>query len=232
VRPAPPRSYFAQPFNRLLGTDGRVRVLRELASTAGAGALSVTTLARRTRLTAQAVRNTLAELQAAGIVDPLGQGRAMSYRLDATHPFAPALGVLFEAERERVATVLDAARAAAATLAPSPHALWLYGSVARGADTEPRPLELALCADSAVLDDQAAALAARLRPVEAAQRVRITLVALTLAEAARLAATRHHFWTELARETTVLHGAAPAALLQRADAARSLGGAAEKGEGR
>ncbi len=128
--PARQQSHFRYPLNRILASEGAVRVLRELAR--HGGEWSVPSLARATKLSAQAIRNVLMDLTTIGIVESVGQGRAVLYRLQTAHPLRQALAHLFEEEKGRVSRVFASLREAVATAVPEVLAVWVYGSTARG----------------------------------------------------------------------------------------------------
>lgn len=138
------QSHLRYPLNALLGTPVAVRTLRELYDFGDP--LSPVTIAERAQVTAHGVRKALRGLVEARIVEPVGQGRSVSYRIRSAHPLAGALEALFRAESERVTAVFAGLRTAADRLDPSPIALWVYGSVARGDDTPASELEVALVA--------------------------------------------------------------------------------------
>jgi DNA-binding transcriptional ArsR family regulator len=92
-------SYLRHPTSTLLATPGSLRVMRELIESDTP--LATRALADRTRLSTQAVRNSLAALQEGGIVEGLGEGRSRLYRADVNHPLYLPLGSLFQAEEER-----------------------------------------------------------------------------------------------------------------------------------
>lgn len=119
-----------------------VRVARVLAD--HGGSLGVSDIARRARLALPSTRTALRRLLESEVVTAVGAGRSMVCALRPEHPLAPALTVLFAAEREQADTVLGAIRYAAAALRPAPLAVWLYGSVARGEDEPTSDIDIAL----------------------------------------------------------------------------------------
>lgn len=182
--PNAPESYLRCPTSILLATPGSVRVLRELLESDAPLAVSV--LARRTRLSPQAIRNTLEALQHGGIVEGLGEERSRLYRSDVSHPLYLPLGSLFRAEAERFETIIEGLTAAIEHLTPAPLGAWIYGAVARGEDGPASDLELALVA----ADEEVQTLVTRLRemlgPLQDVQRLWISVVGLSPADVRRL----------------------------------------------
>ena len=216
MRPAE-QSALAYPFNTVLGSQAGVRVLRALAR--HGGALSAPTVARQAALSAAVARTALSSLAHTGIVTVHGQGRAVSYQLDATHPLAPSLAHLFAAEGDRRARVLDGLREAASRLRPEPLGLWLYGSVARGDDTETSDLDVALCvADAAVLDAHTATLRDAAAEIGQRERVPISVISFTAVDAARLAREGAAIWRGIVHDGVLLAGRSPDAVAPLAPA--------------
>ncbi len=213
MRPAS-SSATLQPLDHLLGTPALVRVARVLTSH-GQG-LAVPDLARRARLALPSTREAVRRLAEAGFVDVIGAGRSSIYAVRSEHPMAAPVAALFASERAQADALLDALRAAAASQRPAPVALWLYGSVARGEDRPTSDIDLALL----VAGDDATGPTETFRDAAAtaapAHASRISVIGMTVADAARLAREGAAIWEELAREAVVLTGDAPAAVLELA----------------
>jgi DNA-binding transcriptional ArsR family regulator len=204
--PTTPESFLRHPTSTLLATPGSVRVLRELLH--AEVPLSVSTLAERTRLSGQTVRNALAGLRQGGIVEELGEGRARLYRPDVGHPLYLPLGALFVAEADRFETVLDALRSGVEQLVPRPLAAWVYGSVARGVDAADADLEVAVVAADEDVETPVNRLREVLAPVRDLQRVWISVVGLTPTEVRRLA-RGDRWWRRATRPALPLVGPHP-----------------------
>ncbi len=140
--PSSPSSAFFQPFDSILGTIARIRILRELC--VHGGELSATILAERTGLSRFGASKAIADLVDYGVVRLVGLGRSVPYALNLEHTLAVPLMVLFQAEAERVDMILQMVRDTAERMDPKPSAIWLYGSAARGEDTAGSDVDLAV----------------------------------------------------------------------------------------
>ena len=206
------QSALAFPLNSILGTQANVRVLRVLAR--HGGALSAPTVARQAELSAAVARVALGDLARIGLAAIVGQGRAVSYQLDAMHPLAPAIEQLFQAETARRDGVFDGLRAAALALRPEPLGVWVYGSVARGEDGAASDVDVALCvADASDLDVQTEALREAAAAIGERQRVAISVISFTAGDATRLAHEDAPIWRGIARDGFPLAGRRPEAVV-------------------
>src|SRR3982751_6364147 len=86
------------PLTAVLGSEGHVRLLRELLR--HGGELGATDLATRAGLSPQHARLVLAHLVEAGVPGGLGPGRPRLYRARQAHPLVGPLDALFAAEEE------------------------------------------------------------------------------------------------------------------------------------
>ena len=201
------------PLDHILGSPGVVRVARLLAE--HGGSLGVSDIARRAKLALPSTRAALRRLREVEVVTAVGAGRSMVCSLRPAHPLVPALVALFAAERKQATVVLDAIRRAAGSLRPPPLAVWLYGSVARGADEPSSDIDVllvsALSEPTAQADALRDAIAVELRGRDR----RVSVVALGPSDVTRLARTRAKFWRELQRDAVVLSGDAPDGVLDQ-----------------
>jgi len=208
--PSTVESFLRFPTSTFLATPGSVRVLRELLRSEE-GPLAVSTLAERTLLTPQTVRNALAILQRGGIAEGLGEGRSRLYRADVGHPLYLPLGSLFQAEEDRFATVMHALATAAGSLTPAPLGVWIYGSVARRQDLPDGDLEVALVA----ADDDVETTLQRFReilgPIQDVQRIWISVVGLSRSDVRRLA-SGDRWWTGATELYVPIFGRTPVEL--------------------
>ena len=142
-----------------------------------------------------------------------GQGRALSYRLDAEHPIGRSLLDLFHAEEERVEAIRQTVARVAQQMAPLPLAVWVYGSVARHEDRPNSDLDLLFVVE----DDQAAERDAGifrdlLESLQREEQIAVSVVPMSSKDVERLSATEDPFWKELLRDASPWHGVRPEAL--------------------
>jgi predicted nucleotidyltransferase len=201
------------PLEHILGSPGLIRVARVLAQ--HGGGLDVSDISRRAKLSLPSTRAALRRLRESEIVTAVGAGRSMVSSLRTQHPLTPALVALFSAEEEYANDVLGAIRRAADSLEPTPLAVWLYGSVARGADTPASDIDVALVTAGAEPAEQADALSESITTELGGGDRRVSVIALGPRDVARLARTKAKFWTELRRDAVVLAGDAPNGLLEQ-----------------
>jgi predicted nucleotidyltransferase len=211
--PAPGRkqSFFKYPYSWILASEGAVRVLRELAR--HGGELSVPRLAVATGLTDQAVRNLVTgDLAITGIVESIGQGRTILYRLAKAHVLTKPLGTLFEAEEQRVQRVYAAVATAARNRGAAIIALWVYGSVARGQDRPSSDLDLAVVVDDTDVDGAIVDVRDELTTMLESERVSVAVVGLSLGDIKRLVSDDSPWWRNLLADAHSLFGPTPDAL--------------------
>jgi len=211
--PTRAQSYFRYPLNRILASEGAVRILRELAR--HGRERSVPALARATKLSAQAIRNVLADLTTIGIVEAIGQERTVLYRLQAAHPLYRPLAHLFEEEEQRVARVFAALRETATQAEPETLAIWMYGSAARGDDTPTSDLDLVLVTSNTDVESASATYKEALSGMTDAERVSLSVVGLSQADVRRLAADNDPWWHNLVSDAQPVVGPAPEVLAAR-----------------
>lgn len=201
------------PLEHILGSPGLIRVARVLAQ--HGGSLGVADIARRAKLSLPSTRAALRRLSESDIVSAVGAGRSIVCSLRAEHPLTPALIALFSAEEAYANVILGAIRRAAGSLEPAPLAVWLYGSVARGADTPTSDIDVAIVTAGAETADQADALREGISKELREEDHRVSVVALGPRDVARLARTKAKFWSDLRRDAIVLAGDAPDGLLKQ-----------------
>jgi DNA-binding transcriptional ArsR family regulator len=204
--PNRPESFLRHPTSTLLATPGSVRVLREILE--AERPLAVSTLAERTGLTTQTVRNALGALRKGGIVEQLGEGRSRLFRPDVGHPLYLPLGSLFHAERERFETVVEGVATAVGNLVPAPLGAWIYGSVARREDPPDADVEVALVSTDEDVDTPVDRLREMLSPIQEVQRVWFSVVGLSPGDVRRLA-SGDRWWKRATRPHLTVFGRGP-----------------------
>lgn len=92
------------PLDRILGTVASVRVLRELCT---GGEHAPPYIAKRTGISRPAVRDALIRLEEQHIIERVGQGRNVLYRLADDHPLTRRVMKLFRSEQKLLGVVED-----------------------------------------------------------------------------------------------------------------------------
>lgn len=191
-----------------MGRASHVRVLRALSL--HGGGLAPPELARRTGLSRRGAWNALESLEDAGIIEPVGTGHSVPYRLSDTHPLGVTLRRLFEDEAERADTLISAIRLAAARLDPAPLAVWLFGSVARAEDRPGSDLDIAVVAeDGPVARAQAERLRDALDGIGEQFGVRPSVISLSRPEFHALQVEDGPFWRHVVEDAVPLLGPPP-----------------------
>lgn len=206
------------PLDHVLGSPARVRVLRVLVE--HGGALGVSDIARRARLTLPSTREALRRLIEANVVSGTGAGRTMVCALDKTHPLAATVARLFTEERAYADRILDGIRAAARRVSPVPTAVWLFGSVARGEDSPASDIDVALVSSERDPGRQAEVLRQEISTALQGRDDRVSVVAFSLGDVRRLAKERAPIWSDIQRDGAVLFGADPESLVNQKPRAR------------
>jgi hypothetical protein len=134
-----------------------VRLLRLLA--ASAIPLTQAVLAQRAGLNLSGVGRSIAALEELGIVEYTGAGARRSISMRWTHPLAPAIKAIFDAERARFTEIVERLREAGKHLRGAVRAIWIQGPVATGTDRVGQPLVLGVLASARELQSILDALA-------------------------------------------------------------------------
>jgi DNA-binding transcriptional ArsR family regulator len=210
--PARRQSALRTPLNDVLGTEGAVRLLRELAL--DGVPLGVGPLAERTRLQRTSARRALTALLDTGLVDIAGGKSAPQYSLRRTHPLAPTIIHLYEMERQRVETIFDAIKQVIRQIAPPPTAAWLEGAVAAGTDEPGDPLLVRVIAPAPHLAETMSSVRTALATLEETQDITLVVSGATPAD---IAAQRDSDdeWDTRMRTARSLFGIPPIALLSQ-----------------
>lgn len=200
---SPQQSHLRFPLTNILGSPGNVRVLRALVL--HRPPQSVAQLGQEAGLTPPGTRLVLESLTREKIVTAHGSGRTLLYTLTPTHPLTGALIALFEQEQRYWDTLLKAIRDALQTRSASIDAAWLYGSVARGADSVDSDIDIAVVVRSPEVADQ---IREDMMPLEDRHRVRISVATLTTREFSALP-ENDPWWSSVVRDGRILKGPAP-----------------------
>jgi predicted transcriptional regulator len=113
------------PLNELLGTESHVRLLRVLANEVD-GPLTTPDAAERAGLTIPGAHKALKRLFKSGFVVRVGGGRTHQYELLRTDKFVKAVLKLFQSEKERYQTLLNAIKDQIKNLTPYACAVWIH----------------------------------------------------------------------------------------------------------
>lgn len=197
-----PANPLYQPLDAVLGTPAAVRILRVLGR--HGGVLAPTTIAKRARINRAGAGRTLARLVTADVVEVVGQGRYVSYRLNQAHPFARELVVLFKRESERVDGLFELIREVTEGMRPSPTAVWLLDSGKEG-ELVAR-VEFAIVAPRSTIVEQAGLLRQALVEFGGKWAMEVSLLEVTPEDLRRWMSTRDPFWEELESNAFPLYG--------------------------
>lgn len=197
-----PANPLYQPLDAILGTPAAIRILRVLSRRGGV--LSPATIAARARINRAGAGRTLGRLAAIGIVEVVGQGRYVSYRLNTTHPFAEDLTTIFRREAERAEGLFDLVRVTADRMRPPPMAVWLLDSGTPG-ELESR-VEFAIVAGEEQIEEQAAQLQAALSEFGDRWAVEVSLLAISPVDLRRWIMGKNPFWLGVETRALALYG--------------------------
>ena len=207
-----PESVARYPLSRILGSQANVRTLRALCR--HGGQLSATQILWHVELTKGGLRNALIDLEKLKIVDRRGAARSQLYQIERRHPLAGPIFALFEAELHRFEDMKRAIRDAAQHLRDTPLAVWIYGSTARGEDTESSDLDIAVVASKpsdALLPDMQSALR------DAADRLAYTpsFVVVEVDDILRYHYDKDVWWASVEKDDSKVIGTNPAELRRK-----------------
>ncbi len=112
------------PLNELLGKEANVRLLRVLANDVD-GPLTGSNVAERAGLTIPGAHKALKRLVQSGFIVRVGGGRKHQYELRRSDKLVKAMLKLFQSEKDRYETLLDAIKKRIEKLVPYPHSAWI-----------------------------------------------------------------------------------------------------------
>ena len=213
-RPLKEMSFARQPLDKILSSGGSVRIMRALL--AHGSYLSAPRVADDTHMAVNGVRDVLADLEMAGVVESTGSARARLVRAIPNHPIVAALGALFEAERARFRDILAALKEVSADSRIS--AAWLFGSVARTEDRVDSDWDVAMVVDGDAIETARVAGWVRDLVEEHERRLGFTasIVPFALSDIPQLASGGSTLWSGLLNDAQVLKGPEPRNLAERA----------------
>lgn len=131
------------------------------------------------------------------------------------HPLSHGITSLFDAEQAQADELLRAMREAAQQVTPTPVALWVYGSAARGTDTPDSDIDVAFVSAASALAIDAEIFRERLTQIVPGRANRISVISFTPEELRKIAKEGTRFWRELERDAVVVLGDAPASFKLR-----------------
>lgn len=198
-----------------------MRVLREMF--AHGGELSAPWIAKRVGLSRQHVSRLIGGLAEVGIVEAVGLGGHLSYRVRQMHPLHQGIDWLFRAEAERFQGIQESIRRAT-NLDPRPAAVWLYGSVARGQDGARSDVDVAVVTEDEAVERVTEVVRERLRASEEALDFRASVVGISPADVLRLSAG-DPWWITVKRGAIALSGPGPERLEAQVRPGRKVSGA-------
>lgn len=138
--------YLDTPFDDIMGTRAKVRVLRYLTGTALP--LSAREVARHADVVKRSADLALAELVDLGVVERESGSHQGIFRINPRHPLADVLVQMFATERQRNLHLIAALRH---LVSHAGDVLWagVYGSTATGNDSAASDLDVAVITSSA-----------------------------------------------------------------------------------
>lgn len=148
------------PLDYILGSEANVRLLRVFMCEVNAS-VSAPDVARLAGLTPAGARRALDRLLESGVVERVGSGRAVQYKLRDQDPLIQTLALLFEKEGERYDVLLSSLRSTLSGF-PEIRAAWLHREPA-GSGV---PIEISVIVDVKAIDWIGEELRARLMKIE------------------------------------------------------------------
>ena len=200
-------SMFYNPFDHILGTVASIRILRELSLHGAEMPMSL--IVDRTGLSYPGTQQAMVRLLESGVVEMLGSGRSVLYRINKANILNEGLQNLFLVEQERVNLVLQQVCEFAADRSPQPIAVWLYGSVARREDSAGSDVDFMLIIeDEDSIQDVAESFQDMLL-FTSAWSIFPSVVVLSVSEIKDLIKGQPGRWTSLKEDAVTLFGSTP-----------------------
>ena len=200
-------SMFYNPFDHILGTVASIRILRELSLHGAEMPMSL--IVDRTGLSYPGTQQAMVRLLESGVVEMLGSGRSVLYRINKANILNEGLQNLFLVEQERVNLVLQQVCEFAADRSPQPIAVWLYGSVARREDSAGSDVDFMLIIeDEDSIQDVAESFQDMLL-FTSAWSIFPSVVVLSVSEIKDLIKNQSDKWIPLKNDAVSLFGSTP-----------------------
>ena len=200
-------SMFYNPFDHILGTVASMRILREL-SVHGAE-MPMSLIVDRTGLSYPGTQQAMVRLLESGVVEMLGSGRSVLYRINKANILHEGLQNLFLVEQERVNLVLQQVREYAAARSPQPVAVWLYGSVARREDSAGSDVDFMLIIEEEDSIQDVADSFQNMLLFTSAWSIFPSVVVLSANDIKELIKGQPDRWTSLKEDAVILFGSTP-----------------------
>jgi DNA-binding transcriptional ArsR family regulator len=203
---SPVTSPLHDPISAILGTRGKVAVLRVLSQ--APSVLSQREVARRTGMALRTVELALDDLLATGIVERVEGGRERLVRVRTGHRLAPAiLGVLRAGDDHWPALRGELRAAAASSRDPGLLAVAVIGRAARREERLGESVDLLVIAETASgAEEWVGRYSGMSDGLEARFGARLRVIGYDLAEARQMWAVRTSTAERSVREAELLHG--------------------------
>ncbi len=205
--PGSATSMFYNPFDHILGTVASMRILRELSLHGEEMPMSL--IVDRTGLSYPGTQQAMGRLLESGVVEMLGSGRSVLYRLNKANILNEGLQNLFLIEQERVNIVLQKVSEFAAECTPHPIAIWLYGSVARREDSAGSDVDFMLVIDDEDSIQDVAESFQDMLIFTSEWSIFPSVVVLSTGDIEKLIKKQPERWTSLKEEAITLFGSTP-----------------------
>jgi DNA-binding Lrp family transcriptional regulator len=176
-----PQSALRCPLNHVLGTEARVRVLREtMLSDIPIG---VAELARRTALQPSGVARVCERLEDLGVIEAVGRGvRNRQFRRARSFALGDQLVALFGWERDRARQIMLDLRNVVRSVSPRPRAAWIEGPVALGIDEPGDAIVVGMLVEPSRVESAREQVRPQLLATQRSHDVVMELRVLTMAE--------------------------------------------------
>jgi len=205
--PGSATSMFYNPFDHILGTVASIRILRELGLHGGEMPMSL--IVDRTGLSYPGTQQAMVRLLESGVVEMLGSGRSVLYRLNKANILNEGLQNLFLVEQERVNIVLQKVSEFASECTPQPIAIWLYGSVARREDSAKSDVDFMLIVEDEDSIQDVAESFQDMLIFTSEWSIFPSVVVLSTGDIKELIKKQPERWTSLKEEAITLFGSTP-----------------------